>query len=98
VGPRAETRASCCVTTFTTSTSAPPSIIYRPRRQVRSPFIYHYRITSSAATADNGGATNGHDDNSHDGNNHDRRKQTAAFARRWTGLAQTRRTGPVFKF
>jgi hypothetical protein len=28
---------------------------------------------------------------------HDRRSQTAAFARRWAGLAQTRRTGPVFK-
>jgi hypothetical protein len=31
------------------------------------------------------------------GRKHDR-SQTAAFARRWAGLAQTRRTGPVFKF
>ena len=53
----------------------------------------YYRITTSAAAADDGDATNGHD-----GKNHDRRNQTAAFARRWAGLAQTRRTGPVFKF
>jgi hypothetical protein len=48
---------------------------------------------STSAAATDGDAFNGHD-----GHNHDQRSQTAAFARRWAGLAQTRRTGPVFKF
>jgi hypothetical protein len=49
-------------------------------------------INTSAAATDDDAA----DD--HDGRKHDHRSQTAAFARRWAGLAQTRRTGPVFKF
>jgi hypothetical protein len=52
----------------------------------------YYRISTSAAATD-GDATNGHD-----GRNHDQCSQTAAFARRWAGLAQTRCTGDVFKF
>jgi hypothetical protein len=52
----------------------------------------YYRISTSAAATD-GDATNGHD-----GRNHDQCSQTAAFARRWAGLAQTRYTGDVFKF
>jgi hypothetical protein len=43
-------------------------------------------------------ATNGDAAADHDGRKHDGRSQTGAFARRWAGLAQTRRTGPVFKF
>ena len=48
------------------------------------------RINTAAATNDDAADDSG-------GRKHDR-SQTAAFARRWAGLAQTRRTGPVFKF
>jgi hypothetical protein len=50
----------------------------------------YYRINIAAATNDDAA-------DNHGGRKHDH-SQTAAFARRWAGLAQTRRTGPVFKF
>jgi hypothetical protein len=49
----------------------------------------YYHITTSAAAADDGDATNGHD-----GNNHDRRKQAAAFDRRWGYILKVG-TGPL---
>ena len=50
----------------------------------------YYRINIAAATNDDAA-------DNHGGRKHDH-SQIAAFARRWAGLAQTRRTGPVFKF
>ena len=55
----------------------------------------YYRINTATATTDDAASDDAAND--HDGRKHDR-NQTAAFARRWAGLAQTRRTGPVFKF
>jgi hypothetical protein len=55
---------------------------------------------SSRLLSTSAAATNGDDGDDHDGHQHDYmyRSQTAAFARRWAGLAQTQHTGPVFKF